>query len=174
MSLASIAASMVMVWGIVLGALAHDAMALDTDEFSAVQNRLQELQEKKNSLIRERDLLLFLKAMTASDSKYLLLNMTTRTGTLKYRNRVLRTISLRGELSSSSLPAAGMHRLTEKADGSARKRMLVFDRGMILKSSGKSGPGVSEKDVSLFRIGSKDMTALYYALEKDSAAYILP
>ena len=122
--------------------------------------------ERIEALKREQELLLFQKAMYEADSKYLMLDLSSGKGQLKYRNRILKTFSAKLR---RSVPAGPLV-LTEKRDGSQAKRALVFgDRLVMIGKEGSVGRSKAPQVV----LGSKEMAALFYILEPGAPLFIM-
>ncbi len=133
------------------------------------RQRLEEQQAKFSdrisSLNHEQELLLMQKAFYASDSKYILLDLSSRTGMLKYRNRVLRTFTFSAIAGKHPVPRNTVLKVTAKTDGKERKRMLLFGDALLIQSKRSSIIVEKDKRVPRILIGSKDFAALYYAVE---------
>src|SRR5512145_1839818 len=63
----------------------------EADERKQLENAQKQLASRIEELKKEQDFLLFQRSFAGSDSKYLILDLSAKTGTLKYRNRILRT-----------------------------------------------------------------------------------
>ena len=118
------------------------------------------------SLNHEQELLLMQKALYASDSKYILLDLPSRTGMLKYRNRVLTTFAISTTAGKRPVPRNTIVKVTAKTDGKERTRMLLFGDAILIQSKRSSPAAGKEKRVPRILIGSKDFAALYYAVEQ--------
>ncbi|HMD14868.1 MAG TPA: hypothetical protein VKI62_09600, partial [Bacteroidota bacterium] len=59
------------------------------DERASLEEQTSALRKKILILEHEQDFLLFQKAMYNTDSKYLIMDFTSRKGQLRYKNRVL-------------------------------------------------------------------------------------
>jgi hypothetical protein len=139
------------------------------------RQRLVEKQTKLSnriaSLNHEQDYLLMQKAFYASDSKYILLDLPSRTGKLKYRNRVLRTFVFSTTAGKRPVPRNTVLKVTAKTDGKARKRALLFGDSLLIQSKRTSSVAGRETKVPRILIGSKDFAALYYAVEQGTMLY---
>ena len=124
------------------------------------------LSERIASLNHEQEFLLMQKAFYASDSKYILLDLPSRTGVLKYRNRVLRTFVFSTTAGKRPFPRNTILKMTAKTDGNARKRMLLFGEDLVIQSKRSSVSAGKERAVPRVLIGSKDLAALYFAVEQ--------
>jgi hypothetical protein len=124
------------------------------------------------SLKREQDFLLFQKAFFGSDSKYLVIDLAAGTGTLKYRNRTLRTFGITVPLSLRQRLREGRYILTAKTDGSAGKRSLVFQDLFAIHGKRYSGASAGEKRLPGMTIGSKDIAALYFTVDNGTMMYV--
>jgi len=124
------------------------------------------LSDRIASLNHEQEFLLMQKAFYASDSKYILLDLPSRMGMLKYRNRVLRTFAFSTAAGKQPVPRNTVLKVTAKADSRERKRMLLFGEALLIQSKRSSLSAGNEKRVPRILIGSKDFAALYYAVEQ--------
>jgi len=134
------------------------------------RQRLVEQQTKLSnriaSLKHEQEFLLMQKAFYASDSKYILLDIPSRTGMLKYRNRILRTFVFSTTAGRRPVTRNTVLQVTKKIDGQERKRMLLFGDALLVQSKRSAHDGGKEKRVPRILIGSKDFAAIYYAVEQ--------
>jgi hypothetical protein len=134
------------------------------------RQRLVEQQAKLSdriaSLNHEQEFLLMQKAFYASDSKYIILDLTLRTGALKYRNRVLRTFIFSTTAGKHPVPRNTVLKMTAKTDGKERKRMLLFGDALLVQSKRSFNVAEKEKKVPRILLGSKDFAAIYYAVEQ--------
>ena len=149
-----------------------DNVVPEADERRQLAEMQEQLARRIGSLQKEQDFLLFQKSFFGSDSKYLVLDLAAGTGTLKYRNRTLRTFGV-------TMPAAlrrglseGRYVLTAKTDGAAGKRALVFQDRFAIHGRGFSGSSAGEKRTPGMVIGTQDLAALFYAVEKGAMLYI--
>src|SRR5512135_3234238 len=60
------------------------------EERGKLLEQQKQLSARVKSLKREQDYLLFQSTMYASDSKYLVINISRKSGQLKYKNRILK------------------------------------------------------------------------------------
>jgi hypothetical protein len=124
------------------------------------------LSERIASLNHEQEYLLMQKAFYASDSKYLLLDLRSRTGKLKYRNRVLRTFAFSTTAGKRRIPRNTILKMTAKTDGNDRKKMLLFGEDLVIQSKRSSVAPGKERAAPRILIGSKDLAAIYFAVEQ--------
>ena len=140
------------------------------------RRRLVEQQAKLSgriaSLNHEQEFLLMQKAFYASDSKYILLDLPSRTGMLKYRNRVLRTFAFTTASGKRPVPRNTVLKITAKTDGNERKRMLLFGDALLIQSKRSSVSAGKEHKVPRILIGSKDFASLYYTVEQGTTLHI--
>jgi hypothetical protein len=134
------------------------------------RQRLVEQQTKLSdriaSLKREQEFLLMQKAFYASDSKYILLDLSSHTGMLKYRNRVLRTFAFSMATGKRPVLRNTVLKVTAKFDGKEGKRMLLFGDALLIQSKRAAIVANKEQRIPKILIGSKDFAALYYAVEQ--------
>jgi len=151
---------------------------LEADNESARETHktqfLRDVRTRIKALKKEQEFLLFQRTLAAADSKYLILDLRTGKGMLKYRGRILRTFNC--PLAGKRLPAAFPKKivtLTGKVDGSPGTRQLVFtDPLLIIQSKHVSTGKAKSKEGLRIMLGTKDLGAIFFALEKGSLAYI--
>lgn len=153
--------------------LGADGEGQGGDERTALETTRQTLHQKIKTLEREQDFLLFQKEMYATDSKYLVLNMTRKTGQLKYKSRILKTFPFvsSGKVSRSAFQA-GKLVLTKKVEGKKSRSALIFGPDLILQA--KNVIAQKKKTASLFlTVAKKDMRSIFSAVEEGAMAYVL-
>ena len=150
-----------------------DGPAPDDAERRMLERREEQLAARIRILRQEQELLLFRGAFSVSDSKYLLLDLHAARGTLSYRNRVLRSFSLKTSPSKAGRILAGPHSLAGKREDKRGRKSLVFNGAFIIQS--KQPPRINGGEGKLPRItiGKRDLAAIYYALEQGSMVYIM-
>jgi hypothetical protein len=150
----------------------HSASAQGDAERQGLLEQQKFLQGRIERLRQEQDFLLFQKEVCAADSKYLLLNFSEGKGTLKYRNRILRSFYFTSGRSRGS-PEAGMYVLTRKIEGPPGKRGLVFGDSFLIraKRTGGSGPG-GDKGMAVLSVGTRDLSAIFFAVEPGTMSYV--
>jgi len=146
------------------------AVAEDGLDRGALIRKQRQLERQIAVLEQERDLLLFRRVLQQSDSKYLLLDLARKTGTLKYRSRVLRTFRLSSTKGPKGRLRPGPVVLTEKRDRHGKGRTLLFGRHLVLQGRGEKR---SKDPGQHYALGQKDLAALTYALEEGAFAYIV-
>lgn len=100
------------------------------DERESLKELQQSLRVRIENLTQEQDYLLFQKEMYASDSKYLLLNITAKTGQLKYKNRVLKNFPFNV---SGRRMRTGILVLSKKNEEKTGRHTLIFGDVLILQ-----------------------------------------
>lgn len=145
--------------------------AAQDGEYRKLLDEQKALSGKIQALKAEQDFLLFLKVLSTSDSKYLILNMSAGKGQLRYKNRILRDYPLIAATRSSAL-IQGAATLTKKIEGPRQKHALVFGKTVILQPKGAAA--YREAGIRRLTLPKKDFMALYYGLENGAFAYILP
>jgi hypothetical protein len=156
--------------------LASMAGAQELDERQGLLDQRQKLVQRIDRLRREQELLLFQKTAYQSDSKYLLLDARSGKGLMKYRNRTLRSFSIARTDRSSPRPKAGPRILSEKIEGPGKgshSRTLVFGADVIVRTKRLVGEDRIPKGASSLTISTKDMAALYHAMEKGAVLYVV-
>ncbi len=152
-----------------------DGTSRESDEQRQLEQRRAQLADRIEALKREQDFLLFQRTFGGSDSKYLILDLRAGKGVLKYRNRVLRNFEF--PRAKKNMPAAmkkAIVTLSGKIDGSPRKRQLVFTEPILIIQSkhAQFNPGKDKHDIRLL-LSTKDLGAIFFAMEPGSMAYIM-
>ena len=151
--------------------LGTKAPSPDDIERQRLVEQRRKLTERIVSLNREQEFLLMQKAFYASDSKYIILDLSSRTGVLKYRNRVLRTFTFSTTAGKRAVPRNTVLKATAKTDGKERQRVLLFGNSLRIQSKRSSLAAGKEKAVPHILIGSKDFAAIYYSVEQGTMLY---
>lgn len=153
--------------------LGTDGAGQAQDERASLSSRQRELTEKTARLGREQDFLLFKKEMYVTDSKYLLLRLSEKRGTLMYRNRILKDFKF---TPSSAAGLKSLHEgrsvLTRKTEGSGRKYALVFGSAFSMQPK-QVRTARQENKLPRLLLTKRDMAAIFYAVETGSIAYIM-
>jgi len=140
-----------------------------------LEERQTQLAARVETLKKEQAFLLFQRTLATADSKYLILDLRAGKGMLKYRGRTLRNFNF--PLAGKPLPAAlsnGIISLTGKLDGSPGRRQLVFTDPLLTIQSKHVSPSKAKSKQGIhIALGTKDLSAIFYALEVGSLAYIL-
>lgn len=131
--------------------------------------RIRVLSKKLEALKAEQDFLRFKKTFYETDSKYLVLDPAAGKGMMLCRNRILRTFQLEKINKKAKDPERGIVTMTGKIDGSSRKRSLIF--GSSFSFHGKHAD-IGRSKQTAYRLGTRDLAALYYALEIGSNVYV--
>ncbi len=150
-----------------------DGGARNGDETATLLESRRMLLQKIETLRREQDYLLFRKAMYEADSKYLVLNVTGRTGQLMYKNRVLKTFPFfpSRRLADGSM-LTGKLALTEKVDGKRGRFRMLFGTDLVMQTKQAAAPQRKTKPLAL-SLAKKDMQSVYSAIEQGALAYIV-
>jgi len=155
--------------------LGSSVFGQEGDEVRSLQERERHVRTRIEALKKEQEFLLFQRTIATADSKYLILDLRTGKGMLKYRGRILRHFNC--PHTGKYLPAALPKRivtLTGKVDGSPGTRQLVFtDPLVIIQSKHVSTGKAKSKEGFHIMLGTKDLSAIFFSLEKGSLAYIL-
>jgi hypothetical protein len=146
--------------------------AQGSDEREKLLERQKKLSAGIETLKREQDYLLFQKTMYASDSKYLIINITAKTGQLKYKNRVLKDFHFTLVSGRAGRLAPGAIMLTKKIEGPKERNALIFGKSLILQ--GKHAPKTPlEAGIPHFSLSKKDSLSVFYAIEVGAKAYVI-
>ncbi|MCK9418956.1 MAG: hypothetical protein M0R70_06225 [Nitrospirae bacterium] len=144
----------------------------DGEERGKLLEQQKQLSASIEKLKREQAYLVFQSAMYASDSKYLIINISAKTGQLKYKNRILKDFSFTLVSGRVRRLTRGALTLTQKIEGIRGKNLLVFEKSLVLQ--GKYAPAVElETRIPRFSLSKKDFRSVYYAIEAGAKAYIL-
>jgi hypothetical protein len=144
----------------------------EADDRKQLEETQKRLASRIRELKREQDFLLFQRSFAGSDSKYLILDLSAGTGTLRYRNRVLRTFGLSVFSPGHRQIRKGRHVIASKTDGSSKKRALVAEGGFLIHGKAYSGGSGSRRNLPSLVIGRKDLAALFFAVDKGTMLFI--
>jgi hypothetical protein len=134
----------------------------------------KQLSVRIKSLKREQDYLIFQRTMYTSDSKYLILNISKKTGQLKYKNRVLKDFHFKRVSVSDRAHrlTRGALTLTQKIEGARKRKLLVFDKSLVLQ--GVRAPETKlEAGIPRYSLSKKEFRSVYFAVEQGAKLYIL-
>lgn len=151
-------------------------MGMDNgDEGPDGRARLVERQKQLNARIetlkQEQDYLLFQKAMYASDSKYLVINIAARTGQLKYKNRILKDFHFTSAGHDNMLKP-GAITLTQKIEGTKGRRSLIFGSSLVLFDKRASVTRL-KAGVPRIYLSKKDFLSVFYSIENGAMSYLI-
>ena len=145
----------------------------EPDERTLLLKQSEKLEERIDLLTAEQDFLLFQKAMYDADSRYLILYPASGKGQLKYKNRVLRSFKFSSSSKRLVKPlGAGALSLADKVDGRGSRHALIYGDILILQTR-KSRVPIKAAHMTRFYLNSKDLNAVFYAVEEGSPAYII-
>ncbi len=152
-------------------------MGADNGE-QGVEERAKLLEQQKqlnariDTLKQEQDYLLFQKMMCASDSKYLVINLASRTAQLKYKNRILKDLHFTSKGKVGMLKR-GELTLTKKIEERKAGNLLIFGTSFVLQ--GKRVPKTElPAGIPRFTLSRKDFKSVFYAVEVGAKAYLAP
>jgi hypothetical protein len=132
----------------------------------------KQLSVRIKSLKREQDYLVFQRTMYTSDSKYLLVNISKRTGQLKYKNRVLKDFHFKRVSGRVRGLTRGALTLTQKIEGTRGKKLLVFEKSLVLQ--GAFAPATKlDAGIPRFSLSKKEFRSVYFAVEQGAKLYIV-
>jgi len=132
----------------------------------------KQLNARVETLQREQDYLVFQKTMYESDSKYLIINIHAKTGQLKYKNRLLKSLHFKLISGQVSRLTPGALTLTQKIEGPRERNLLIFGQALVLQ--GKYAPATRiEAGIPCLSVSRKDFLSIYYAIESGAKAFIL-
>jgi hypothetical protein len=141
------------------------------EERGKLLEQQKQLSARIGKLKREQDYLIFQRTMYSSDSKYLIINSSKKTGTLMYKNRVLKDFHFKRISGRVGRLTLGALTLTQKIEGAKQRKLLVFDKSLVLQ--GAFAPATEiEAEIPRFSLSKKDFRSVYYAVEPGAQAYI--
>jgi hypothetical protein len=144
----------------------------EADDRKHLEETQKRLTVRIEELKREQDFLLFQRAFAGSDSKYLILDISAGTGTLKYRNRILRTFGLSVSSPGHSKIRKGRHVIGSKTDGSSKKRALIIEDEFLIHGKAYSGRSGGRRSLPSLVIGRNDLAALFFVVDKGTMLFI--
>ena len=150
-----------------------DGNGQEQDERSELLEQQKVLKEKIETLQREQDFLLFEKALYATDSKYLIINLGAKKGQLKYKNRVLKDFRLTtSENLAGDVLKPGTVTLTKKKEDTGQRHVLLFGKSLVIQwKRPASSPYAA--NIPRISLSKRDFQSIFYALEEGAKAYIL-
>jgi len=149
------------------------AVRANQDENAALEELHRTLQQRIATLQSEQNLLLFQKEMNTSDSKYLLLNISEKTGQLKYKNRVLRNFTFMVKKNFTTVVVQpGMLSLTKKVMGNANRHALIFGTALIIQWKRVLIAKKEEPALRIF-VAENDLLSIYSAVREGAKAYVV-
>jgi hypothetical protein len=158
--------------------LAFFLMGVDSNdqglaERAALGELEQTLQARVEKLYEEQDALLFQKEMYDVDSKYLMLDMTRKTGQLRYKNRVLTEFRF---IPSKRFPAASLKAgalvLTKKTDGKKDVTSLEFGKALVILWR-RTSVSTRKMKVPFLSLPKNEMRSIFMAVEQGAMVYIV-
>lgn len=150
-----------------------DGNGQEQDERNELLEQQNVLKEKIETLRREQDFLLFERALYATDSKYLIINLGAKRGQLKYKNRVLKDFRFTGSanLAKDALKP-GTVTLTKKREYPGQRHVLFFGRSLVIQWKPPASSPYAE-NISRISLSKRDFQSIFYAIEKGAKAYIM-
>jgi hypothetical protein len=150
-----------------------DGYGQEQDEHDELLEQQNALKEKIKTLRHEQDFLLFEKALYATDSKYLIINLAAMKGQLKYKNRVLKGFRF---TSSANLAKdafeSGALTLTKKRENAGQRHVLLFGKSLVIQWKRPARAPYAANIPSL-SLSKRDLQSIFYALEEGAKAYIV-
>jgi hypothetical protein len=135
------------------------------------------LKEKIETLRREQDFLLFEKALYATDSKYLIINLGAKKGQLKYKNRVLKDFrfTASANIAKDALKTGaltGELTLTKKIENPGQRRVLLFGKSLAIQWLRPARSSYTA-NIPRLSLSKRDFQSIFYAVEEGAKAYIV-
>lgn len=143
------------------------------EERAELLKQQKQLNARVERLTREQDYLVFQRTMYASDSKYLIINVSQKTVQLKYKNRILKVVMFEPVSGRVGSLKPGALTLTQKIEGTRRRNLMVFEEALVLQGM-KAPPAKFKKGMPRFTLSKRNFKSLYAALASGAKAYILP
>ncbi len=130
------------------------------------------LRSKIVALRREQDFLLFEKALCDADSKYLIINLGSKKGQIRYKNRVLKDFRfVLSKNPSNRGIKPGALALTAKRKDSRKRPVLLFGKSLIIQDK-RSRTSSQEEGIPRLFLARSDLRSVYYAVEEGTQAYL--
>jgi hypothetical protein len=140
----------------------------ERDELLQQQNALK---EKIETLRREQDFLLFERTLYAMDSKYLIINLSTKKGQLKYKNRVLKDFRFTTTANlAGSVLKPGTVTLTKKREDPHQRHVMLFGTSLVIQWK---PPATYSTNIPRLSLSKRDFQSIFYAIEEGAKAYIM-
>lgn len=152
--------------------IASAGPAQENGEHAALLEKQRALEARIAALNREQDFLLFQKAVSVMDSKYLILKIGEKRGQLRYKNRVLKDFSFLSASPGIARLGQGKLTLTGKIEGSKNRSALIFGGAFVLQAR-RADDSLERKTPRIY-LARKDLKVLFNALEGGALAYVLP
>ncbi len=144
----------------------------DSDERENLLHQQKVLNKKIEALRREQDFLLFEKALYAAESKYLIINLGSKTGQLKYKNRVLKDFHFIASANLAGVPKSGALTLTRKREDPRQRHILIFGKSLVIQWKRPALPAY-EARIPRLSLSKGDLQSIFYAVEEGAKAYIV-
>ncbi len=145
----------------------------EADERTALIEQRKSLQASIAALTEEQGFLVFQRTMYSTDAKYLVLNLSKKSGRLLYRNRILKDFHYtESKRFSGEHIKPGMLVLTKKSEGAQGRNALVFGNALILQWRRASVPPLEVK-IPFITVTKKEMQSLFFAVEEGALAYVI-
>ena len=153
--------------------LGAEAGTQGPDERMILQEHLRTMHEKIAMLKRDQDFLFFQKAMYTADSKYLIMNITEKTGQLKLKNRVLKDFRFTLlKKAAGNMLQPGSLVLTKKAAEEKDRPALIFGTSLVVQWKRAFGTR-REVNVPTISLPEKEMRSVFFAVEEGAMAYVV-
>jgi len=150
-----------------------DGNGQEQDERDDLLEQQKALKEKIDTLRREQDFLLFEKALYATDSKYLIINLGAKKGQLKYKNRVLKDFrfTASANLAKNALKP-GTLTLTKKREDPGQRHVLLFGKSLVIQWK-RPARSPYATNIPRLSLSKRDLQSIFYAVEEGAKAYIV-
>jgi hypothetical protein len=145
----------------------------EQDERAELLGQQKVLRAKIETLRHEQDFLIFEKTLYATNSKYLIINLSAKKGQLKYKNRVLKdfrfTAAANGAVDSLK---PGTLTLTKKIEDPGKRHVLIFGKSLVIQWKRPAGSPYAA-NIPLLSLSNRDFQSIFYAVEDGAKAYIM-
>jgi hypothetical protein len=154
--------------------LSASAGGQEQDDRAVLQDRHQLLRKKIEVLKHEQDFLLFQKEMSASDTKYLVLNLAEKSGQLRYKNKVLKDFRFipAKDFDGHALEPGALI-LTKKTEGKNNRFVLIFGNALVIRWT-RTALLREGGNIPTVLLRENDILSVFSALEEGARAYIVP
>ena len=144
----------------------------ESDDREDLLKQREALNKKIETLRHDQDFLLFEKALYATDSKYLIINLGSKAGQLKYKNRVLKDFRFKASPNLAGSIEPGALTLTKKREDPRQRHVLIFGKSLVIQWK-RPARAPYQADVASLSLSKTDLQSIFYALEEGAKAYSL-
>jgi hypothetical protein len=151
----------------------RDGNGQEQGEHDELLEQQKVLKENIETLRREQDFLLFEKALYATDSKYLIINLGAKKGQLKYKNRVLKDFRFTASANiAKDALKTGELTLTKKIENPGQRHVLLFGKSLAIQWVRPARSSYTA-NIPHLSLSKRDFQSIFYAVEEGAKAYIV-